>query len=136
MTFMGAIANGGAGYGPYIMERITKAGRVMYRASPQKEKRCMSRTVAVQLQKILRNNVKNKYGDENFPGLSVCAKTGTAQVGNGKKATALLAGFVLEKAYPLAFIVTVEEGGYGRATCIPIISKVLSACRTEMDKKR
>jgi len=136
LTFMGAVANGGVGCRPYIMEKITKADRVVHRASQKKEKRCMSRTVATQLQKILRNNVKNKYGDENFPGLSVCAKTGTAQVGNGKKPTAMLAGFVSDKAYPLAFIVTVEEGGYGRTTCIPIIAKVLSACRTEMDKKR
>lgn len=136
LTFMGAIANGGVGYRPYIMEKITKADRVGYEASAQKEKRCMSRTVAQRLQKIMRNNVKNKYGDENFSGLNVCAKTGTAQVGKGKKATAMLAGFVTDKTCPLAFMVTVEEGGYGRTTCIPIISRVLSVCRTELDKNK
>ena len=78
--------------------------------------------------------VENKYGDENFPGLTVCAKTGTAQVGSGKKATALFAGFVSDEAHPLAFFVAVEEGGYGRSTCIPIMAKVLAACRAETDK--
>lgn len=28
----------------------------------------------------------------------------------------------------LAFVVIVENGGYGRSVCVPIISQVLSAC--------
>lgn len=95
----------------------------------------MSGFVAQELQKMLRNNVKNGYGDKHFSGLHVCAKTGTAQVGHGKKATALLSGFVSDADYPLAFFIAVEEGGSGRSTCIPIAAKVLAACRDEMDKK-
>ena len=42
-------------------------------------------------------------------------------------------GFVLDEKYPLAFIAVVENGGYGSSTCVPILSRVLAACKTEMD---
>ena len=35
-----------------------------------------------------------------------------------------------DEAYPYAFIVAVEDGGYGSEVCIPILSKVLTACKT------
>ena len=80
------------------------------------------------LTEYMRSNVQNKYGDEYFPGLQVCAKTGTAEVGGDKKSNAMLAGFVMDREYPLAFIVCVEDGGYGAQVCMPIASKVLPAC--------
>jgi peptidoglycan glycosyltransferase len=76
----------------------------------------------------MRGNVTNKYGDEHFHGLAVCAKTGTAEVGGDQKPNAMLAGFVEDSKYPLAFIVCVEDGGYGADVCIPIASRVLKAC--------
>ena len=69
-----------------------------------------------------------------FPGLSVCAKTGTAEVGGEQKPNAMFTGFVDDEKYPLAFIVCVEDGGYGSTTCIPIASKVLEACKAVIDE--
>ena len=40
----------------------------------------------------------------------------------------MFTGFVLDEEYPIAFFVAVEDGGYGRLACIPILSKVLEAC--------
>jgi hypothetical protein len=40
----------------------------------------------------------------------------------------MIAGFVADKQYPLAFVIAVEDGGYGREVCVPILSKVLAAC--------
>ena len=37
-------------------------------------------------------------------------------------------GFVADSNYPLAFIVCVEDGGYGAQVCLPIASRVLNAC--------
>ena len=71
----------------------------------------------------------------SFPGLTVCAKSGTGEVGGGKKPNAMFAGFVDDEAYPLAFIVAVEDGGYGKATCVPILSQVLAVCKEVMDDK-
>ena len=45
----------------------------------------------------------------------------------------MFAGFVTDEEYPLAFICVVENGGYGSSTCVPILSKVLSACKDVMD---
>ena len=45
----------------------------------------------------------------------------------------MFAGFVDDDAYPLAFVVVVENGGYGSATCVPVLRDVLAACKKEMD---
>ena len=89
----------------------------------------MSTQTAMTMQELMRNNVENYYGDENFAGFTVCAKSGTAQVGGNQKPNAMFTGFVLDEEYPLAFIVAIEDGGYGRLICVPVLEKVLQACR-------
>ena len=133
MTFMGAIANGGAAVEPYIVKEVTCDGKVTYQATPTASERIMSQQIAEELQILMRNNVLEKYGPENFPGLTVCAKSGTGQVGGDQKSNAMFCGFVADEEYPLAFIVAVEDAGYGRFVCIPILSKVLAACKEMMD---
>ena len=46
----------------------------------------------------------------------------------------MFAGFITDEEYPLAFIVVVENGGYGANACVPILSKVLAACKAELDR--
>ena len=133
MTFVGAIAADGRGVTPYLVEKISSDGITSYQAKTHKEQRLMSASTAEKLQEMMGFNVTDKYGSKNFPGLTVCAKTGTAEVGGGKKPNAMLAGFVDDKEYPLAFIVAVEDGGYGREICVPILSKVLASCKAVMD---
>ena len=94
----------------------------------------MSEETANTLCSMMRDNVMLYYGDDNFPGLSVCAKSGTAEVGGDKKPNAVFTGFVSDDKYPLAFIAIVEDGGYGREICIPMVSKVLAACKEMIDK--
>ena len=79
----------------------------------------------------MANNVTAKYGAWNFPGLSVCAKSGTGEVGGGKRPNAMFAGFLTDTDLPLAFIACVEEGGYGAQVCVPVLNAVLQACRTQ-----
>jgi peptidoglycan glycosyltransferase len=50
-------------------------------------------------------------------------------VGGEKKPNAMLAGFATDKDTPWAFIVCVEDAGYGGQVCLPIASKVLAACK-------
>ena len=135
MTFMGAIANGGKAAEPYLVSSVVTDGEVTYEASAASTGRLMSGDVAEVLQEYMRNNVVTNYGKSNFPGLTVCAKSGTSQLGGGQTSNAMFAGFVTDEEYPLAFIVVVENGGYGTATCVPILSKVLSACKTVMDSQ-
>ena len=128
LRFVGAIAGGGNGANPYVVENVLVGNNRTYTAKTQMGERVVSAKTARIVAEYMRNNVENKYGDQNFPGLSVCAKTGTAEVGGERKPNAMLAGFTADEKYPLAFIVCVEDGGYGAEVCMPIASKVLSAC--------
>ncbi len=135
MTFLGAIAGGGIGAEPHLVESIASDGIPNYRGDTQTGERIMAAATAKVLKEYLQNNVESKYGAENFPGLTVCAKTGTGEVGGEKKPNAMLSGFVADEKYPLAFIVAVEDAGYGGTVCIPMISKVLAACKEVIDAR-
>lgn len=133
LTFLGSIAGGGSGAEPYVISEITVGGETTYSAKTANTNRLMSEETAQILTELMRNNVQTVYGDWNFPGLTVCAKSGTGQLGEGIKPNAMFAGFVTDEEYPLAFLVAVEEGGYGSAVCVPVISKVLAACKEVLD---
>ncbi len=132
LTFMGAIAGEGKAVNPYLVSGIKVGRSSTYSARTDTGNRIISTKTAKTVIEYMRLNVEEKYGDDNFPGLTVCAKTGTGEVGGDQKPNAMLAGFTLDEAYPLAFIVFVEDGGYGAQVCIPIASKVLTACKDAM----
>ena len=134
LTFVGAIANGGVPAMPHVVETVTCDGNVTYSAKTEVGQRIMSKKTAELVCQYMNANVEQKYGANNFPGLTVGAKTGTGEVGGGQKPNAMFTGFVLDDEYPLAFIVTVENGGYGRSVCMPIASKVLAACKEVLDE--
>lgn len=134
MTFMGAIAAGGSGAEPYLVSRVTAEGENTYEAETKTTGQLMSRETARRLQGYMRSNVENVYGAWNFPGMTVCGKSGTSQLGGGQTSNAMFAGFVTDEQYPLAFICVVENGGYGASTCVPILSQVLQSCRTVLDE--
>lgn len=132
LTFVGAVAKEGKGVQPHLVSQIFVGLNKTYDADPVMGKRIMTVQTAKTVAQFMRSNVEYKYGDDNFPGLTVCAKTGTGEVGGDKKPNAMLAGFVDDEQYPLAFIVFVEDGGYGANVCIPIASRVLAACKEIM----
>lgn len=132
LTFVGAVANGGKGAQPYLVDNVRAGSIKTYDAKTQMGQTVVSQQTARVITEFMRNNVKSKYGDDYFPGLAVCAKTGTAEVGGDKKPNAMLSGFVADDNYPLAFIVCVEDGGYGAKVCLPIASEVLEACVSAM----
>ncbi len=133
LTFVGAIANGGQGVTPYVVERVDVGTLKTYSANSVMRERIMSEETAQILREFMGNNVETIYGAEHFPDLTVCAKSGTAQVDSAHKPNAMFTGFVADEAYPLAFIVCVEDAGYGSAVCVPILSQVLAACKEVLD---
>jgi len=135
MTFMGAIANGGSAAQPYMMESIHVGEEVTYQAETVIMEQIMSEELAETLTEYMRNNVQTVYGAGNFPGLTVCAKSGTSELGGDLRPNSMFAGFVADEEYPLAFIVVVENGGYGSATCVPILSRVLAECKAVLDRE-
>ena len=133
MTLMGAIGGGGTAAMPYLVSQVRSGENITYEAEVRKTEKLMSSEVAAVVAGYMRNNVTTIYGDGNFPGLQVCAKSGTSELGGGLKSNAMFAGFVQNEEYPLAFIVVVENGGFGGKTCVPVLSKVLAECKRVLD---
>ncbi len=133
MTFMGMIAGGGQAANPYLVAEVRDSEGVTYQAQTACTDRILGEEVAQKMRTYLRNNVEYTYGSWNFPGLTVCGKSGTAQLGEHQSPNAMFTGFAADSQYPLAFIVVVENGGYGSVTCIPILQKVLAECKAVLD---
>ena len=129
MTFVGAIANDGVVTNPYLVSRITVGNSATYKASIRSGERIMSSKTAATLQEFMRNNVQTIYSDNHFPGLTICAKSGTAEVGAGLLPNGTFAGFSSDPDVPLAFMIVVENSGSGSSVCLPILSKVLAVCK-------
>ena len=133
MTFVGSIAAGGQAASPYVVDSVeTPDGVKVYEAQKQMMDRTMSESTASTLTEMMRNDVVQNYGTYDFPDVYVCAKSGTAEVGEGEP-NAMFAGFVQDESYPLAFIVIVENAGSGSAVCTSIAGDVLYACMESMD---
>ena len=128
LRFVGAIAGGGVGTEPYVVSSVSVGGKETYTATTRKTERLVSKSTAEILREYLANNVESKYGADSFVVTSVCAKSGTGEVGGGKSPNAMFAGFISDPQYPFAFIAAIEEGGYGSKTCIPILNEALKAC--------
>ena len=76
------------------------------------ETRLLSRSTADALAEMMDYTVTYAYGDWLFPGLNVCAKTGTAELGDGTS-HAWFVGFLDDPDHPYAFVVMIEQGGGG-----------------------
>ena len=59
-------------------------------------------------------------------GLTVCAKTGTAEIDTQEKDNAWFIGFIDDDAYPFAVCVAVENAGTGGAVAAPIAQKIFA----------
>ena len=84
----------------------------------------IEKDTAQTLRQMMRTDVINNYGQDNFPGLEICAKSGTAQT-DGKADTAWFVGILDDPEHPLAFSVTVEGGGSGASTAGRIANQLL-----------
>lgn len=133
MRAMGRIAGGGTGAEPYLMAKITRGEKTAYEAKTETSSRALKAETAAKLTEYLRNNVATMYGDGQFGGLNVCAKSGTAEH-EGKTADAMFAGFCVDENCPLAFVVFVENGGSGSAVAAPIAAKVLQVCAAAINR--
>ena len=131
---MGAIANGGEAAKPYLAQRAG-SGLTGHKASEASLGRMIEEDTADKLAEMMRNNVVSVYGTGSFPDLYVCAKSGTAEVGDGQEPHATFAGFIQSSEYPLAFIVIVENGGSGSGVAGPVAGQVLNACVAAMDEE-
>lgn len=116
-----AIANGGTA----VLPNEIKSGVMEINGGT---KDMIDSDLAAKLDKYMRYDVTSYYGDSLFPSLTVCAKTGTAEVGENKEPHAWMVGYSQDEDAPLAFAVIVENGGYGFSTAGPVAVAAMEAC--------
>ncbi len=133
LTIAGAVANDGVVKLPYVVKSIaspsgrvvheTKAGEVTY-TTPE---------ISAELKRLMRSAVENNYGDWNFSGVTMCGKTGTAEVSESEKPHSWFLGFSQDENCPLAIVVVVENGGWGSAAALPVAADVIKAASKIVD---
>ena len=134
LRYMAAIANDGKAVSfNEVNSLASQAGKALNLNITKNETQLLSTETAAQLKKLMRNNVKAQYGEYNYKGLHLCAKSGTAEVDKDTDHnTAWFVGFMDDADHPYAFVVGVEHGGSGSQTAGPIAGSVL---RTLVDKE-
>lgn len=129
LRLMCAIANDGKAVSFNIVDKITNSdGETVDTGYTTTETQLMSSDIAAQMKTLMRNNVKQQYGESNYSGLSLCAKSGTAQIDDvDEHNTAWFVGFMDDEDHPYAFVVVVEYGNSGSQTAGPMARTVLNA---------
>ncbi len=126
LVWMGAIARGGSAAVPQLVLKAETALDMPLNLYLKKRTGTLVEPAAAAvLAEYMANNVTQTYGAGRFPGMDVCAKTGTAEVGGGKAPTAWLAGFLRDEDAPYAFVVVMEEAGTAADVAVPVAAAVL-----------
>lgn len=131
LRFIGAIAGGGQAAEPRIIKSTTNGFGMKHEYKAEMTSELIDEDTAFQLQDMMKNNVEKTYGESNFPGLDIYAKSGTAEVGGGKVPNSWFTGFIKNDDYPYAFIVLVENGGSGSQVAGSVANRVLQAIVNE-----
>ena len=118
LRFVSAIANSG---------RAVELTQVDSFRIFNNSERVMRSSTAERISQMMDYCVSYTYGEENFPGLQLRAKSGTAEVGGGKDPNAWFVGFLDDEEHPLAFVVLIENGGWGSAAAGSVANQVLQA---------
>ncbi len=122
LMIAGAIANGGSGCAP---DRIKSAGTVSSLVGRLPETVVkIDPAVAAKLDELLRSNVEDEYGDDRFPNLVMCGKTGTAQI-DGAESHSWFVGYSKRNGLPLAVVCVAENAGSGMKTAVNVSNKVM-----------
>lgn len=127
LMLMGGIANGGKAIVPYLVESSSDMFDIKGKVNPGFD--LLPETANI-TKKLLRSNVEDYYGDDLFPGIEMCGKTGTAEVTNGET-HAWFVGFSQRADLPYAVVVCLENGGSGYYDAIPVANAVMQALDKE-----
>lgn len=116
---------------PYAMARLCAAiagGGVLreptlLQGEDRGERRLLAEGTAKAIGEMMNYTVVYAYGRDRFPGLDLCAKSGTAEIGDGTS-HAWFAGY-LQSGAPLAFAVVIERGGGGLSQAGTVANTIL-----------
>ena len=128
LTLMGCIAQGGSAATPRLLKSVTSSkGLPVAHVTTETSQIGWKTDTCDKIRTMMHNNVTSNYSKSlDFGGLNVCAKSGTAEVG-ASKPHAWFVGFVEDSAYPYAFVVVVENGGWGSSVAGGVAASLLKA---------
>ena len=126
LTVVGSIANGGEAVLPYVVSEVVTPAEKLVLQNKAKTVTYLAPETASAVDEMLRFVVENGYGDGRFEGLSMCGKTGTAEVEDGKSPHSWFVGYSKNPKCPIAVVVIVENGGWGSENALPIASYIMS----------
>lgn len=115
LRYVSAIANHGTLVEPSII-----AG------NKGKESNILSQKTADAIKSMMNYTVTYAYGAGNFPNLNLCAKSGTAELGDGTSHSWFV-GFLDDAENPYAFTVIIEQGGSGLRNAGALANTLLQA---------
>ena len=114
LRFVSAIANGGKAPELTMLKNSKTA----------KTERIIDADTAARLSEMMNYAVYRTYGTDNFPGITMYAKSGTAEVA-GEQPHAWFTGYGVYGDRTLSFVVVLENGGYGGVTAGSVANTVL-----------
>ncbi|MBQ1454063.1 MAG: penicillin-binding protein [Ruminococcus sp.] len=83
----------------------------------------------------IAQKLKDVMPSYKIAGLDIRAKTGTAEVGNGKGNNAWFVGYALNDDCPLAFACVVEDAGFGNTYARPVVEAALETATNNLRGK-
>jgi len=115
LRLVSAIANGGT------------AKEMTLVNSGSSEEVLLSSKTAERIAGMMDYCVHLTYGEDNYPGLQLAAKSGTAELGGGAKPHSWFVGFSAREDLPLSFAIIIENGGWGSVEAGSVAKTVLTA---------
>ena len=114
LRFLCAVANGGTLIEPHLLLGENPTASVLVKPS-----------TADKLGQMMNYNAVSHYNaDVLFPCMTVCAKTGTAELGDGDSHSWFV-GYLADEETPYAFVTLVERGGFGITRAGVVASEVM-----------
>ncbi|MDD5824167.1 MAG: penicillin-binding transpeptidase domain-containing protein [Firmicutes bacterium] len=122
MVYVGSIANEGQAVQPTLLKNSNFLKNL---TGGKSLGRYLAKTTADKLKEMMKYDVQMTYGESNFPGLDLYAKSGTAEVGTSAS-NSWFVGFIDNPSHPYAFVVWIKGGGIGYQAAGPVARSVLN----------
>lgn len=133
---VGSIGNDGVMMSPHIIDHMVSPLDTEYeKLNPVSLSEACTPEIAERLGELLEDAVSNGTGSPAaVDGLTVCGKTGTAEVEGQDKENAIFVGYVADEEHPYAVAVICENAGLGSAHAAPIAGELLRLA-SEIDRR-
>jgi peptidoglycan glycosyltransferase len=121
------IANDGKLLRPYLVQEVRSGGQAQHQAQPEVLREVIAPQAAQQLRAVMQRSVEIGYAAPvALPGVTIGAKTGTAETSTGTPHSWFVALAPVEQPR-FAIAVIVEYGGEGSRGALPVAREVLAA---------